>query len=71
MDKIEEILGRVRKIIADGDATQTELADYLGTSQSTVSEWMTGKYLPKAKPLFAMEAWADEMDAKKSKESKS
>lgn len=38
---------RFREVIANKDITQTELSKITGITQSSISDWLNGKYLPK------------------------
>ncbi len=48
MTKQEATLFRrnVKKLMATNKTTGIQLADYVGVNSSTVSEWLSGKYLP-------------------------
>lgn len=38
---------RFREVITNKDITQTELSNITGITQSSISDWLNGKYLPK------------------------
>lgn len=44
----------IKKMIVDRGMTQTQLADALGISNGTLSDWIKGRYYPRHKYLVAM-----------------
>jgi transcriptional regulator with XRE-family HTH domain len=44
----------IKKLIVNQGMTQTQLADALGISNGTLSDWIKGRYYPRHKYLVAM-----------------
>lgn len=44
----------IKKMIVDRGMTQTRLADAIGISNGTLSDWIKGRYYPRHKYLVAM-----------------
>ena len=44
----------LKQILKDKGLTQTQLADALGISKGTLSDWLSGRYYPRGKYLNAM-----------------
>ena len=44
----------IKKLIVNQRMTQTQLADALGISNGTLSDWIRGRYYPRHKYLVAM-----------------
>lgn len=44
----------IKKMIVDRGMKQTQLADALGISNGTLSDWIKGRYYPRHKYLVAM-----------------
>ena len=44
----------LKQILKDKGMTQTQLADALGISKGTLSDWLSGRYYPRGKYLQAM-----------------
>ena len=44
----------IKKLIVNQGMTQTQLADALGISNGTLSDWIRGRYYPRHKYLVAM-----------------
>lgn len=44
----------LKQILRDKGLTQTQLADALGISKGTLSDWLSGRYYPRGKYLQAM-----------------
>lgn len=46
--------GNLKRILRDRGMSQTMLADALGISKGTLSDWLSGRYYPRGKYLQAM-----------------
>ena len=44
----------LKQILKDKGMTQTQLADAIGISKGTLSDWLSGRYYPRGKYLQAM-----------------
>ena len=53
-DNVSAFQTNLKQILQDKGMTQTQLADGIGISKGTLSDWLSGRYYPRGKYLQAM-----------------
>lgn len=60
MDNSREILAKnIRRLLKENNKTQNDLAEYVGVSKTTVSEWISAKKYPRIEKIQAISDFFD------------
>lgn len=60
MNNSKEILAsNIRRLLKERNKTQNELADYVGVSKTSVSEWISAKKYPRIEKIQAISDFFD------------
>ena len=53
------LASNIRRLLKENNKTQNELAEYIGVSKTTVSEWIAAKKYPRIEKIQAMAEYFD------------